>query len=1364
MKKVFTSILLLAALSVPAYISATFMMAGDGDGTENGGEVTTSSPEDITDQYLTNADLSVEDNGWTYYSDTYKYQTWRTGDDTKSAAVEFYAGWGSLEHTNFKFSQTITLPAGDYRIAVNAFYREGNSGNGTNANKAWIFAGDKKQNVIAMNSMDDLKDWSSAGDDMNKAMAAFKAGSFSNEFDFSLAEETEIAVGFEGCFDAIRQWCILGPVKLYKYSLEDYLVDYRVKVAEAQALLSVKMGATELAALQAAIVDESSFSLGSEVSASISTLHDAVAAANASIVAYESLAAVLSEGEAIKANVTDEDAINTYNAAVSQVQSQYEAGTVTDFDAAKETVEAAIPALAKAQTADGSDMTRGFIVNYAVNGANGWTMVAPAGGNGPMKPSGDALEYWAGNANPREEAQFDIYQEITGLPNGLYTVSAEMFNSLNSETGAVFAATAGVYASVGDAEVVKLVNVEGDQLNLYTTEAIAVTEGTLRIGVKSVAPLAARWFVADNFKLTLVKTIADDQISYYSALNAIQDGASYRVFTVKDENKYYLNTAGVLVSDVKKAASFTFNAVKVSGTLYETGWNLGCKFTNPSLSNGSSGSIQNKGNIIVGSNDRNDWERQVFFLQDGKFAVRATNANSANWGANTYWDVIDVATLPQAGYSLEPSYVWEIEANVDERPAAFAKTQAWPATFQQLFGLVTDGTQWTSNAKDPEEGSYAALVDGDYATFFHSTWHSSNDPQADHYLQAELPSAQQEFYFYFKKRSQNNNNRPTTIIIEGSNDGESFADITTISEGLPTGAAPLDYFSAKITASEAYKYIRFTVPTTSTGNKTGDHVFFTASEWYVFPQNALIEDAIPFMVSDYTELSDEDAEAINALDARIEELKAAADLTEELAELGALIDECKAIVAATDTYEGEEAGTTASNALNEIGNATYTTKEDIAIAMERITPVMEAFFAGITAKTPIDVTRWYIVNPNPIANRKMADGWEGTTFGDASDGVSEYWSAAGAEFHQAINLPAGDYKLTVVALQRTGMTGVVYAGENQTTIVGVENTVANSRAQAAAWFAAGNGANEVYFNVAEAGSVEIGLIADANNGDHWTVWQSFKLEKVNPAEVEAQELVKLRAQLTEALAAAQQVVADKAGVGTSLFFISEDAYNTYADAVSQVADVAANENATLAELQDAISALRQANEAYANAPIVAPEADAKYTIQQKSSGLYLSVWSETVEEVTTSGVRLSEEPCEFSWIATDEANFYYLQSDELFIGLAGTNTWTMSALEANKAVINAIPVIVEEEVLYNLHNVNGLIASDGIAAGDALYANKADGDNARWIITKVDNATGISNVGLNMKEAAIFDLTGRKVSKVQKGGIYIINGKKALVK
>ncbi len=263
--------------------------------------------EDITSQYLTNADLSTEDNGWTYYSDAYKYQAWRTGGENLTAAVEFYSGWGSLEHEDFKFAQTITLPAGDYRISVNAFYREGNNGNGTNDNKAWIFAGDNKQNVFALTAEESnvLRNMTS-GDDMNDAMASFKQGKYNNAFDFSLNEETEITLGFQGKFTTIQSWCILGPVKLYKYSLEDYLVDYRAKVAEAQALYDSKMNAEILQALKDAVIEESTFSLSSEIIAATNILNTAINNANASIQKYTELKNYIDEIEA-KTELLDAD-------------------------------------------------------------------------------------------------------------------------------------------------------------------------------------------------------------------------------------------------------------------------------------------------------------------------------------------------------------------------------------------------------------------------------------------------------------------------------------------------------------------------------------------------------------------------------------------------------------------------------------------------------------------------------------------------------------------------------------------------------------------------------------------------------------------------------------------------------------------------------------------------------------------------------------------------------------------------------------------------------------------------------------------------------------------------------------------------
>ena len=643
---------------MPAFnvsVSATFKEKSDED-----------SPKNITADYLVNADLATKDYGWTYYSDAYKYQGWETGNENETAAVEFYAGWGSLEHTNFKFSQTITLPAGDYRIAVNAFYREGNDGNGTNADKAWIFAGEKKKNVVAMNSMADLSQWSGSND-MHRAMAAFKSGAFENAFDFSLAEETEIELGFEGKFDQARSWCILGPVQLWQYSLKDYLVAYNEKAIEVEALINSgkKMGATELAALKASIVDESEFTLGSQVVAAIDVMNAAIEAANNSIFGYAQLTAALEKGEDYKAHSVDDEAKSAYDLAINDVKTAYDAATVEDLAAALATVNAALPALAKTQTLAGSDLTV-FIVNPEINGAEGWTIDRPVGGNGPLL-GGNSFEYWAGNASNRAEASFDYWQEITGLPNGVYTVSADMYNSLNGEGGdyTVFSPTSGVYAASSDSEQARLVDVDGTELITYTTDQVIVLDGTLRIGVKNImTPMAARWFVADNFKLTLERPLAEGFDSEYEhALAAIRDGANYSITTKVGEDTYYLTPDGKLTADADAAGIFGFK--KVAGVQYDFGFLLtsqnDTRFSNPA---NTEEAALTKGALNTSTNNRTDWEAQVFFMnEEGKFAVRATNAGYNGetsgwaWIGNTYWAVHEG---PLAEYSWEKSYDWEL--------------------------------------------------------------------------------------------------------------------------------------------------------------------------------------------------------------------------------------------------------------------------------------------------------------------------------------------------------------------------------------------------------------------------------------------------------------------------------------------------------------------------------------------------------------------------------------------------------------------------------------------------------------------------------------------------------------------------------
>ena len=202
-----------------------------------------------------------------------------------------------------------------------------------------------------------------------------------------------------------------------------------------------------------------------------------------------------------------------------------------------------------------------------------------------------------------------------------------------------------------------------------------------------------------------------------------------------------------------------------------------------------------------------------------------------------------------------------------EKVAAYNTAKGWINFIQSANGLVKDASKYISNAKSSAEGTYEALLDGVYTTYFHTAYGDAG-PDADHYLQAELTEAVDAIHFYYKKRSQNNANRPTSITISGSNDGTSFTDITTINSGLPTDASVIDYASDKVSLGASYKYLRFTVTATNTGAASNGHVFFTFSEFYIMPANEDIDAAITMLKNlpaNAGELTDAQVTEINTI-------------------------------------------------------------------------------------------------------------------------------------------------------------------------------------------------------------------------------------------------------------------------------------------------------------------------------------------------------------------------------------------------------------------------------------------------------------------------------------------------------------------
>ena len=186
---------------------------------------------------------------------------------------------------------------------------------------------------------------------------------------------------------------------------------------------------------------------------------------------------------------------------------------------------------------------------------------------------------------------------------------------------------------------------------------------------------------------------------------------------------------------------------------------------------------------------------------------------------------------------------------------------------QRFYGLVTNaGTgiagdgqficNYPAGTNQESDNAYANLIDGVYTTFFHSGYGASLGT-GKHYLQANLNKAVKSFRFYFKKRSQNNNNRPTGITIQGSNDGNTWENITTINSGFPSDASVIDYYSGEITCTTAYSKLRFTIDSTNGGT-----AFYTFSEFYILPNNSKVAETFDAVRNYRAEATVETATAI----------------------------------------------------------------------------------------------------------------------------------------------------------------------------------------------------------------------------------------------------------------------------------------------------------------------------------------------------------------------------------------------------------------------------------------------------------------------------------------------------------------------
>lgn len=180
-----------------------------------------------------------------------------------------------------------------------------------------------------------------------------------------------------------------------------------------------------------------------------------------------------------------------------------------------------------------------------------------------------------------------------------------------------------------------------------------------------------RLLVAAFAMMLTAPVLAQTDNEYNAALENITDGNTYVISTTfngteEGSTTYYLTKDGALTADESSAGEFKFAKAEITNGFKPVGWKIN-NFSNPK---GGRDSWNNDlGHLSTDVQGRNTYEAQVFFLnENGKYAVRATNASGEAWGANTFWTTIATdGDLPNAGYNLNAdgtsagvAYVWNV--------------------------------------------------------------------------------------------------------------------------------------------------------------------------------------------------------------------------------------------------------------------------------------------------------------------------------------------------------------------------------------------------------------------------------------------------------------------------------------------------------------------------------------------------------------------------------------------------------------------------------------------------------------------------------------------------------------------------------
>lgn len=170
-----------------------------------------------------------------------------------------------------------------------------------------------------------------------------------------------------------------------------------------------------------------------------------------------------------------------------------------------------------------------------------------------------------------------------------------------------------------------------------------------------------------------------------------------------------------------------------------------------------------------------------------------------------------------------------------------------------------------------------------------------------------------------------------------------------------------------------------------------------------------------------------------------------------------------------------------------------------------------------------------------------------------------------------------------------------------------------------------------------------------------------------------------------------------------------------------------------------------------------------YRVKDVIGNKYLHVGNYEAHPAGTNGgvkVEAKEESGDQIFTIEDAGNGkYYLKSLEGHYIVC--RTWNVDGSKDEKT---ALGFEFTSETEFYITNTNGYFKVENVGGVEYPFCDAGLDKAATWVLEEATIPTGIEDITAGSAVKTIYDLTGRRVENITNAGIYIVNGKKVLVK